>query len=58
VSRGASRTGGDYVTSGAVAAAPSIQPTQTELTANVPTGKPLDATVPPTIPARADELTE
>jgi len=58
VSRGASRTGGDDVTSGAVAAVPSIQPTQTELAANVPTGKPLDATVPPTIPARADELTE
>jgi hypothetical protein len=49
LSRGASRISGNDVTSGAIAAAPSIQPTQTELAANV---------VPPTIPARADELAQ
>jgi len=54
-SRGASRT----VASGAIAEAPSIQPTQTELAANAPAGRPLKATVPPNVPAaRADELAE
>jgi hypothetical protein len=47
VSRGASRTSGNDVTSGAVAAFPSIQPTQTELAANVPAKS-----------ARADVLAE
>ena len=53
-----SRSSGDDVPSEAIAVAPSIQPTQTELAANVPTGQPLDATVPSTIPARANELAQ
>jgi spermidine synthase len=58
VSRGASRRSGNDVTSGALAGAPSIQPTQAELAADVLTGKPLDATAAPAIRARADQLAE
>jgi len=48
VSHGAGGMRGDNVSSGTIAVAPSIQPTQTELAANVPTDKP----------ARAGELAE
>jgi hypothetical protein len=37
-----------------IAIAPSIQPAQTESLADVPTHKPLEATVPPTVPTRAN----
>jgi hypothetical protein len=50
------RAGEDGATPGAVAVAPSIQPTQTELLADIPTDSP--STVPPTRSARTDELAE
>jgi hypothetical protein len=56
VNRAATRAGEDDATSGAVAVAPSIQPTQTELLADIPTDSP--STVPPTRSARTDELAE
>jgi hypothetical protein len=39
---------------GTFAVAPSIQPAQTELVADIESGKPLESTVPPAMPARAD----
>jgi SAM-dependent methyltransferase len=56
VSRAAARAGEDDVTSAAIAVVPSIQPTQTELLANIPADQP--STVQPTISARADEVAE
>jgi hypothetical protein len=56
VSRAAARAGEDDATYGAIAAVPSIQPTQTELLAHIPTDKP--STVPPTLSAHADEAAE
>jgi SAM-dependent methyltransferase len=55
-SRWASRMGAVEVSSEAIADAPSIQPTQAELVVNISTDKPLELTVPTTIPRRADEL--
>jgi SAM-dependent methyltransferase len=55
-SRRASRIGAVELSSEAIAAAPSIQPTQAELVVNISTDKPLELTVPTTIPRRADEL--
>jgi SAM-dependent methyltransferase len=55
-SRRASRMGAVELSSEAIAAAPSIQPTQAELVVNISTDKPLELTVPTTIPRRADEL--
>jgi SAM-dependent methyltransferase len=56
VSRAAARAGEDDVTSAAIAVVPSIQPTQAELLANIPTDS--RSTVPPTLSARADEAAE
>jgi hypothetical protein len=42
----------------AIAAAPSIQPTQAESAANLQTNKALDLTVRSTVPARADEASQ
>jgi hypothetical protein len=47
----------DAVSSAAVADAPSIPPTQTELVANIK-AKPLDLSVPSTMPARANEAAD
>jgi SAM-dependent methyltransferase len=47
----------DAVSSAALASAPSILPTQTELVANIK-AKPLELTVPPTTPARANEVAD
>jgi SAM-dependent methyltransferase len=56
VSRVAARTDEDDATSEANAVVPSIQPTQGELFANIPTDKP--STVPSTLSTRADEAAE
>jgi hypothetical protein len=55
-SRRASRMGAVELSSEAIAAAPSMQPTRAELVVNISTDKPLELTVPTTIPRRADEL--
>jgi spermidine synthase len=47
VSRGTVRSGEDDVASGAIVAAPSIQPTLTEAAASVPADKRLEAAAPP-----------
>jgi hypothetical protein len=47
VSRGAGRLGEDAVASGAIAVAPSIQPTLAESVASLPAEKLLESTVPP-----------
>jgi SAM-dependent methyltransferase len=52
VCRRAARTSEDDATSEAIAVVPSIQPTQSELLANVPTDKPS------TVSTRADEVAE
>ena len=44
----------DQAIRGVFAVAPSIQPTQPELVADLQSGKPLELTVPPAMPARAD----
>ncbi len=56
VSRVAARTDEDDATSEANAVVPSIQPTQGELFANIPTDIP--STVPSTLSTRADEAAE
>jgi SAM-dependent methyltransferase len=54
VGRRAARGGGHDVTDGAMAVVPSIQPTQTELLANIPADEPLRSN----ISTGADELAE
>jgi SAM-dependent methyltransferase len=44
----------DEANRGTFAVAPSIQPAQTELVADIQTGKSLELSVPPAMPARAD----
>ena len=44
----------DQAIRGTFAVAPSIQPAQTELATDIESGKPLELTVPPAMPARAD----
>jgi len=56
VGRATARAGEDDATAAAIAVVPSIQPTQTELLANIPTNS--RSTVPPTLSARADEAAE
>jgi len=54
VSRGTARAGEDDAASEAIAVVPSIQPTQSELLASIPSDKP--STVQPTVSTRADEV--